>query len=199
MDRQNDRAVLTGIVAAPPSFSHSGRMGEYFTFPLEVERLSGAVDTLNIIAARELCEAQDLKKGERITLRGEIRSYNNRSGAGARLVLTVLARSIERTSAQFENSVRLEGVLVKLPSYRKTPMGREICDLMLAVQGRYGKSDYLPCIVWGIRAREAADWEVGQKLLLRGRMQSRKYIKATDNGQEEKTAFEISVSDVEAI
>ena len=123
---------------------------------------------------------------------GEVRSFNSRRGTGARLVITVLARELSVCEEEDDNRVFLTGTLCKAPVLRSTPMGREICDLMLAVNRRYGRSDYLPCICWGLSAREAARWEVGARVELEGRLQSRRYIKMTESGPVEKTAFEIS-------
>lgn len=191
MERDNDRAVLVGEAAGRPELSHRGREGEYWRFPLAVERLSGAVDTLNIIARKELLEALDVEDG-RLRITGEVRSYNNRSGQGAKLVLTVLAREMSFTGGDFENSVYLSGALCKEPCYRRTPMGREICDLMLAVNRPRGGSDYLPVIVWGADARDAASLHTGSLVELTGRMQSRAYVKYIEDEPTEKVAYEIS-------
>ena len=196
MDRVNDRAMLVGRVAAEPELSHTGRDGEYYRFPLDVERLSGTVDRVNVLIKGELCKSLGLTEGENVRVRGEMRSFNNRSGVGAKLVIYVLARELERYPGEPENEIFLSGTIVKQPIYRRTPMGREICDLMLAVQRRYHRSDYLPVIVWGARAREAADWKVGDRVELSGRLQMRKYIKNENGIETEKTAYEISASEI---
>ena len=141
----------------------------------------------------ELCEA------EHIAVTGQLRTFNNRRGEGAKLVITVLAKEIELCDEPDENTVRLTGALCKEPNLRITPMGRDICDLMLAVNRRYGRSDYLPCICWGLKAREAATWMVGTQVKLEGRIQSRRYIKMTEDGPVERTAFEVSVIQAEAV
>lgn len=196
MERVNDKAVLCGNVTARPVISHSGREGTYYTFPLEIERLSGVCDTLNIIAHSDLISALEVEESARLRVEGEVRSFNNRSGSGPRLVLTVLARTMRFTDGDFVNDIYLSGTICKAPGYRRTPMGREICDIMLAVNRRYGRSDYLPCIVWGTKAREASRWGVGTAVELNGRMQSRIYIKNGENGPVEKTAFEISAAEI---
>ena len=127
---------------------------------------------------------------------GELRSFNNKSGEGARLVITVFAKEIILCDDEDCNVIRLIGTLCKKPNLRTTPMGRDICDLMLAVNRKYGRSDYLPCIAWGIKAREAADWDVGTTVSLEGRIQSRTYIKLIDDVPVEKTAFEVSVIEI---
>ena len=190
-------AQLCGTVSAAPVFSHESRGESFFAFPLEISRLSGAVDTVNIIARRELLESVEISEAEKLRVTGELRSYNNKSGEGARLVITVFAKELMLCSEDDANEVRLIGTLCKKPNLRMTPMGRDICDLMLAVNRRYGRSDYLPCITWGITARKASDWDVGTTVLLTGRIQSRSYIKLIDDIPTEKTAFEVSVTDID--
>jgi single-stranded DNA-binding protein len=196
----NNNADLVGTLAAPPRFSHkganaSGTETEYYTFPLEIARLSGATDVINIIAARELLESAELTSGgDKVAVLGEIRTYNNKSGEGAKLVISILARELRITNEDERNVVALRGVLCKMPNIRRTPLGREICDLMLAVNRRYGRGDYIPCIAWGRTAEAASELTVGNSLALLGRMQSRKYNKALENGSgEERTAYEVSI------
>lgn len=192
----NNLAVLCGAVSERPSFSHSSRDESFYTFPLEIMRLSGAYDRINIIARRELLEELEIKGGEKLRITGEVRSFNNKSGDGARLVISVYAKELLFCDDDDENRIHLIGTLCKKPNLRTTPMGRDICDLMLAVNRRYGRSDYLPCITWGSKAREAALWDVGNVTELDGRLQSRSYIKLIDDEPVEKTAFEISVTDI---
>lgn len=195
----NDYACLCGSIGGRPRYSHSSRGLEFYTFPLEVERLSGYVDSLNILVRREqLDRLADIGLGK-LWLEGELRSYNDRHGSGAKLVISVLAKSLAFCQEPFLNSVELRGTICKPPKLRSTPMGRDICDIMLAVNRRYGRSDYLPCICWGRKAREAAHWQVGDRLELQGRIQSRRYIKMTEEGPLEKTAFEVSANSLERI
>jgi primosomal replication protein N len=183
---------LCGAGAETPSFSHVGGAERYFTFPLEVERLSGAVDRINVVAREELLNLALTGEG-RLCVEGELRSFNNKRGGGSRLVITVLAQQLYFTEEEDVNQVLLTGVICKPPTFRKTPMGRQICDLMLAVNRRYGRSDYLPCIAWGRLAEELSRRGVGDAVSLEGRIQSRKYIK-TENGEStERTAFEVSI------
>ena len=126
-------------------------------------------------------------------MRGELRSFNNKSGKGSKLVISVFAREISFTGEEDKNSVILIGTLCKPPNLRRTPMGREICDLMLAVNRKYGRSDYLPCIAWGRNAELASTWSVGKEIKITGRIQSRKYIKIENGEGIEKVAFEVSV------
>ena len=199
MDENNCRnyARLCGTVAAPPAFSHAGRGESYYTLPLAVTRLSGARDTVNVILRQSLMEGLALYEAEKLCVTGELRSFNNKSGEGAKLVITVFARELMLCDDEDANEVRLSGTLCKTPNLRLTPMGRDICDLMLAVNRPYGRSDYLPCITWGLNARRAAAWDVGTSVALTGRLQSRAYIKMTDSGPVEKTAFEVSVAEID--
>ena len=189
-------AQLCGVIAAAPVFSHSGRGESFYTFPLEVARLSGATDKINIIVRDELMESVALNEAEKLCVKGELRSFNNKSGEGAKLVITVFAKELYLCDDDDLNEVHLVGTLCKKPNLRMTPMGRDICDLMLAVNRRYGRSDYLPCITWGLKARETAEWDTGTMVTLDGRIQSRSYIKIVGGDPVEKTAFEVSVTDI---
>ena len=191
---QNNTAELRGTLAGPPELSHLSRGTEYYTVPLITRRLSGARDRANVILPGALLPCLP-EPGEKLWLRGELRSFNNRSGFGSRLVITVLARQLCPTREEHENFVELTGALCRAPVYRTTPMGREICDVMLAVNRRYGRSDYLPCIAWGKNALLASAWAVGRTVSLRGRFQSRVYVKTLETGEtREKTAYEVSVT-----
>ena len=199
MTYENNYIKLCGTVAAAPVYSHTGRGQQFFTFPLEISRLSGNTDKLNIILRKEqLSLLEDTGRGK-LCVTGQLRTYNNRRGEGAKLVITVLAKELHFCTGEDENLVCLTGTICKQPSLRVTPMGRDICDIMLAVNRHYGRSDYLPCICWGLKAREAALWPVGTTLKLEGRLQSRPYIKLTENGPQERVAFEVSVSSSEEV
>ena len=189
-------AQLCGVIAAAPVFSHSGRGESFYTFPLEVARLSGATDKINIIVRDELMESVALNEAEKLCVKGELRSFNNKSGEGAKLVITVFAKELYLCDDDDLNEVHLVGTLCKKPNLRMTPMGRDICDLMLAVNRRCGRSDYLPCITWGLKARETAEWDTGTMVTLDGRIQSRSYVKIVGGDPVEKTAFEVSVTDI---
>ena len=198
MDRMeaNNYTRLCGVMTAPPAFSHSSRGLEFYHFPLTVERLSGNIDTLNILVRKEQLAALEPGEGGKLCVTGEVRSFNSRHGTGARLVITVLARELDFCDEEDGNLVRVRGTLCKRPNLRSTPLGREICDLMLAVNRRYGRSDYLPSICWGLAAREASGWEVGTRVALEGRIQSRDYIKLTEAGPVQRTAYEISATQI---
>ena len=194
MENLNNSAELCGIIVSAPRFSHSSRGASFYTFPLTARRLSGAADTVNVVMPEKLLEGVELPEGGRVRVLGEVRSFNNRSGVGSRLVISVFARALLPGDGEDFNRVLLRGTLCKPPNFRRTPMGREICDLMLAVNRRCARSDYLPCIAWGSAAETAACWTVGTVTGIDGRLQSRVYVKQTEAGETEKTAFEVSVS-----
>ena len=193
----SNQVTLCGTVTALPRLSHRNRDEDFYIFSLEVQRLSGAADTVNVLARGKLLENLELEQGcKKLCIHGEIRSFNNKSGVGAKLVITVFARDLNFTDEPDENQVQLSGVICKPPTLRKTPMGREISDLMIAVNRRYGRSDYIPCIAWGIHARRAADWAVGTAVSLEGRLQSRSYVKNENGILIEKTAYEVSLTEI---
>ena len=194
-----NHAALRGTVDALPVFSHENHGVEYQVFPLAVPRLSGTVDRLNVVSARPLLERRPLTPGDRVEVQGEVRSFNNRTGPGSRLVITLFARSVAPTREEPANQLTLAGVLCKPPILRRTPLGREICDLMLAVNRKYGRADYLPCIAWGALARRCGGLEVGDGLRLEGRLQSRIYQKVVEGVVQDRTAFEISVMRLEPV
>lgn len=197
MESKN-QGVLVGRVVGGARVSHMNHGVTYYVFPLEVDRLSGTADVLNVVAARELLEGCPVAVGEICRVTGEVRSFNNRSGVGSRLVITFFARTLERAEGEHDNRLLLSGTLCKTPILRRTPLGREICDLLLAVNRRYGRSDYLPCIAWGAAARACGMLGVGDSLTLTGRLQSRKYRKVAGDREEERTAYEISVISLES-
>ena len=194
-NRKNNYVLLRGAVSEAPRFSHESRDERFYQFSMEISRLSGTVDTVHIIARQALLEGLSLEnsEGKQLCVCGELRSFNNKSGVGPKLVITVYAMELSWCEGEDENLVELHGVLCKAPNLRTTPMGREICDLMLAVNRRYGRSDYLPCIAWGANARLAATFTVGTPVQLSGRIQSRTYTKLVEGQAVEKVAFEVSV------
>ena len=194
-----NRALLCGTVAGEPVLSHENHGVSYAVFPLSAPRLSGAEDRLNVVAARPLLTDCPLAPGDRVEVQGEVRSFNNRTGPGSRLVITLFARSLSPTRAEPANCLELSGVLCKPPILRRTPLGREICDLMLAVNRKYGRADYLPCIAWGTLAQRCGGLHVGDGVKLEGRLQSRSYQKVVDGVTQDRTAFEVSVMHLEPV
>ena len=193
----NNIVRLVGTAAGRPRLSHVCRGERFDLLPLRVLRLSGTEDEIPILLRERQLETLELTEEDKLCVCGELRSFNNRSGEGARLVITVFARSIEFGGGADETFVQLRGALCRAPKLRCTPLGRDICDLMLAVNRPYGRSDYLPCICWGQQARQAALWPVGTRLRLAGRIQSRRYVKMSADGPLEKTAYEVSAAEIE--
>jgi len=198
-----NRINLTGEIASECVFSHDVYGEGFYNFNLLVPRLSDATDLLPITISERIIEGSRFAVGELINLNGQIRSYNNYIEAEGRnrLVLTVFAKDykfVEEIGRQNPNDVALDGYICKPPIYRTTPFGREITDLLLAVNRSYNKSDYIPCITWGRNARYASKLEVGDNIKIWGRMQSRLYQKKLDEDNiVEKTAFEVSVARLE--
>jgi primosomal replication protein N len=192
-----NQAALRGRAGEGPRPSHTNHGVTYFTFPLEVERLSGTLDILNVVASQEVLERCPVSPGELYEVTGSVRSFNNRSGVGSRLVITLFARTLSPAQGEHENHLELTGTLCKAPSLRTTPLGREICDLLLAVNRPYGRADYLPCIAWGALARACGELQVGDRVHLTGRLQSRVYRKVLGTHEEERTAYEVSVLTLE--
>ena len=194
-----NRMVLHGRVAQPPALSHRNHEVEFFSFPLAVSRLSGVADQVNVVASRALLDGCGwLERGEEITVHGEVRTFNNRSGVGSRLIISVFAKELLLEQGEDENRLLLSGTLCKPPSLRSTPLGRSICDMILAVNRRYGRADYLPCIAWGSLAHQCGGLEVGSTLCFEGRLQSRTYTKNLGDRTEERVAFEVSVMNLAA-
>ncbi|MCL2403913.1 MAG: single-stranded DNA-binding protein [Defluviitaleaceae bacterium] len=192
--------ILTDLV-----FSHEIYGEGFYRFDVEVERLSGAADALPVTVSERIIDKSTLKPGQHVLIRGQIRSYNNYVEADRKnkLVLTIFARDIEfqpQAADVNPNDVFLNGYLCKPPIYRTTPFGREIADLLVAVNRSYNKSDYIPCIAWGRNARYAGRLAVGDNIRLWGRMQSRQYQKRKDDGEVlEKTAYEVSTAKIEVV
>lgn len=199
-DWNENRARLTGQAMEEPEYSHTNHGEDFFRFPLRSHRLSGAADQVNLLVSRTVLESQPVHPGQRLTAEGEIRSYNNRSGVGSRLVITLFVKQLFPAGDEpDDNRLTLAGVLCKQPNYRRTPLGREICDLMLAVNRKYGRADYLPCIAWGLLAQRSAELSVGDGIRLEGRLQSRAYTKITEAGQVKRVAFEVSIMTMELV
>ena len=190
---------LHGAVGEAPVYSHLNHGVEFYTFPLVVRRLSGAEDQVNVVAPLELLECcGPLERESELTVLGEVRTFNNRTGVGSRLVISAFARELRQEPGEDENRLELSGTLCKTPSLRATPLGRTICDMILAVNRRYGRADYLPCIAWGSLAHRCGGMEVGDQLRLTGRLQSRTYTKVSGDRSEERVAFEVSIMSLAA-
>ena len=184
--------TLRGSLSALPQFSHENHGKRFFRFCLEIPRLSGAVDILPVIAEETILNTIDPTAGEMITVVGQVRSHNSRENGIRRLLIFVYAGTLIAEDGPPINDVTLCGPLCREPNFRRTPLGREICDAMLAVPRAYKRADYLPCILWGRTARDVAACHVRDQVTVCGRLQSRLYTKQTENGPEERTAYEVS-------
>ena len=207
---ENNYLVLIGKIISDKTFSHEIYGESFYIFNLEVPRLSGNEDIIPITISERLIANFDLTIGRKVVIEGQFRSYNSYENERNRLVLTVFAKDIKFVENQEEeievskdvvsNEVILNGYICKKPIYRQTPFGREISDLLLAVNRAYNKSDYIPCIAWGRNARFCENIPVGTEVKIVGRVQSRTYEKKYDDGRvETKVAYEVSVSSLEVV
>ena len=192
MEHIENQVRLRGSLLALPQYSHENHGKKFFRFTLEVERLSGALDLLPVVAEEGLLNSIDLSSGSMLTVTGQIRTHNIRENGVRHLLIFVFAVQIICEDGQFLNEVIVEGPLCKEPIYRRTPLGREICDVMLAVPRAFRRADYLPCILWGRTAYEISQCHTRDRIRIEGRLQSRIYTKVTENGLQERTAYEIS-------
>ena len=204
MELENNRVSLTGYFSNRFEFSHEKFGEKFFIAELAVERLSGVKDFIPVMVSDRLIEVKEDYTGYPVKIDGQFRSYNKKEENRKRLILSVFATDIEFLDGYVvnadNNAISLDGYICKEPVYRQTPNGREIADLIVAVNRPYGKSDYIPCIVWGRNARYASSLEVGTHIALDGRIQSREYIKKLDGGQTEtKVAYEVSVGKIEVV
>ena len=192
----NNNVLIKGKIIKLPTYSHSV-MGEgFFEMYVEVKRLSDETDVLPVTISERLIEG--FKLGDEIGISGQFRSYNKLEGEKSKLMLTIFVKElIDANDISAVNQINMVGYICKEPIYRTTPFGREICDVLLAVNRAYNKSDYLPCIAWGRNARFVKNLEVGEKVNIVGRIQSREYQKKIDeNIVETKTAYEISITQI---
>ena len=199
MEQNINQIILRGSLVSLPEFSHENHGRRFFRFLLEVPRLSGAVDILPVIAEEKLISQLELWPGEEYTITGQIRSHNCRTEISRRLLVFVFASDILAEAGESVNDVILEGPLCREPTFRRTPLGREICDVMLAVPRAFRRADYLPCILWGRTAQEVSACHTRDKIRICGRLQSRVYTKLTDTGPIERTAYEISALSAEIL
>ena len=187
-----NQITLRGSLEGLPEFSHDNHGKRFYRFILEVPRLSGAVDHLPVIVAESILNSLDPSGGEMLTVTGQVRSHNLRDNGKRHLSVFVFAASGTAGDGEPINTVLLDAIVCREPTYRRTPLGREICDVMLAVPRAFHRADYLPCILWGRVAAEAAQCVVGERLIINGRLQSRVYTKLTEEGAQERTTYEVS-------
>ncbi len=206
---ENNSLVLMGKVANEKTFSHEIYGEKFYQFSLSVPRLSGNADNIPITISERLFKDEDIAIGKNVKVNGQFRSYNGYENNKNRLVLTVFVKDIEFLPDGDEvlsdkdvvsNEVDLTGFICKPPIYRQTPFGREITDILIAVNRAYNKSDYIPCIAWGRNARFCSKMPVGTEVKVTGRVQSRNYEKKYEDGTvEQRVAYEVSVSNLEVV
>ena len=206
---ENNQLILVGKVTSEKRLSHEIYGEKFYTFDLSVPRLSGNADIIPITISERLLVERDIEIGNNIVIEGQFRSYNSYENEKNKLILTVFAKEIRFSDEQEEfqptkenisNEVTLTGYICKKPIYRKTPFGREIADLLLAVNRAYNKSDYIPCIAWGRNARFCENVPVGTEIRIVGRVQSRQYEKKYEDGTSEiKVAYEVSIASLEVV
>lgn len=203
---ENNHLVLLGKVVSEKSYSHEIYGEKFYVFNLEVVRLSSTVDIIPITVSERLLTEMELTIGKKVKVEGQFRSYNNYENERNRLILTVFAKEIteveeigeEKEKEEVTNEVVLVGYICKKPIYRQTPFGREIADVLLAVNRAYNKSDYIPSIAWGRNARFCQNMEVGTEVKITGRVQSRNYEKKFEDGTSEtRIAYEVSIASME--
>lgn len=202
---ENNKIELCGVIASTPELNHKTYGENFYGFRLSCSRKSTEKDMLPIIVSDRLVEIKDLQVDKRISVKGQVRTFNKHiSDDKRKLLIMVFARDVREveeeseSAPEFNNNVKLSGYICKPPVYRVTPKGREIADVLIAVNRTYGKSDYIPCITWGRNARYTGNLDVGTRVDVEGRLQSREYTKKLDDGTEEiRTAYEISVSRIE--
>lgn len=188
----HNQIILRGSLVELPAFSHENHGKSFFRFSLEVPRLSGAIDILPIVAEESILNQIDLSGGSMITVTGQIRTHNVREAGRRRLMVFVFASELTTEEGEPINQVTLDACLCREPTFRRTPLGREICDVMLAVPRQFHRADYIPCILWGRVAAEASEHSTGDRICIVGRLQSRIYTKLTEAGAEERTTYEVS-------
>jgi len=201
---QNNYIMLVGKITSEKKFSHEIYGESFFNFDLEIPRLSGISDIIPITISERLIANFDLSLGKQVVIEGQFRSYNTYEDSKSRLILTVFVKEIREKGEDEEikvpNEVQLVGHICRKPIYRKTPFGREIADILVAVNRAYNKSDYIPCITWGRNARFCENMQIGTELRLVGRVQSRPYEKKHEDGTvEQRTAYEVSISSLEFV
>lgn len=201
---ENNQVIITGEITSDFRYSHEVFGEGFYMVDVAVNRLSSFADIIPLMISERLINTEESYIGKVIRVTGQFRSYNRHEEKKNRLVLSVFVRELEFVEEQPDgeksNQIFLDGYICKEPIYRKTPLGREIADLLIAVNRSYGKSDYIPCICWGRNARYASGFEIGGHIQLVGRIQSREYMKKIDENESEKrVAYEISVSKIEYI
>lgn len=201
---ENNQVTIAGTIASDFKFSHETYGEKFYSVDVGVARFSGTVDMIPVMVSGGMMNTETSRIGEKIRVSGQFRSFNRHDNDKNRIVLSVFAHEIEfldeMQSSLDCNEILLDGYICKVPIYRKTPLGREICDFLIAANRSYGKSDYIPCITWGRNALYTSGLYVGSRVKLYGRIQSREYTKnLSDTETETRTAYEVSVSKIELV
>ena len=200
---ENNIITLTGTVETEAAYSHSVLDEKFYTFMLRVPRLSQNDDILPVTIAEHQLDSMLIKEGNKIKVKGQLRSYNKYTSLKTRLILTVFAKGIAPAYAddtENPNEIFINGFICKAPIYRRTPFGREITDLIVAVNRAFNRSDYIPAIAWGKNAVFSENLEVGSNVMLWGRLQSRNYNKRiSEDETEQRTAYELSITKIEKL
>lgn len=198
MYKKNNYVILKGVVLEEARYSHRTAHETFYLIKLGVARFSGKVDEIPVLIADNTYDVFSIKTGQWLSINGRYHSYNKLDGDGTHLILSVYGYKIKKNDAQeYENRVYLNGYVCRKPIWRKTPLEREITDVLVAVNRLFGKSDYIPCICWRGNARSAAGFSVGTRINIVGRIQSREYLKRYNDGKtEQKTAYEVSVQEI---
>ena len=199
MEHAINTITVRGSLQDLPKFSHENHGKRFFRFNLEVSRRSGAVDVLPVVVEEQIMGAVNPTAGEMLTVTGQIRSYNHRSDGVRHLMIFIFASIVIAEDGEPINDVVLEGALCRQPTFRRTPLGREICDVMLVVTRAFHRADYLPCILWGRTAQEISVCHTRDIIRIEGRLQSRTYTKMTEEGPVQRTAYEISALSAQII
>lgn len=199
MEHVTNTITLRGSLLELPVFSHENHGKRFYRFTLEVPRLSGAVDLLPIVAEETMVMNLDPTAGDMLKVLGQVRSHNVHSEDGRHLLIFVFASALAVESGEPINDVYVEGPLCREPTYRRTPLGREICDAMLAIPRAFRRADYLPCIIWGRTAQAISECHTRDIIGIHGRLQSRIYTKLKPEGAEDRTTYEISALNAEHI
>jgi len=195
MKIENNQVQILGRITSDFTFNHETLDDKFYLVFVETQRASGTKDRIQVLVSDKLFDVTKDYKNENVYIEGQFRSYNKDDGLKKHLFLSVFATEIYLTDAEEPiNEIMLDGFVCKNPSYRETPLRREITDLTLAVNRPYGKSDYIPCICWGRNARFASSFGVGEHVSLVGRIQSREYVKNYVDYSETLTAYEVSVN-----
>ena len=192
MEQFENKVLIRGTLQNIPRFSHENHGRKFYRFHLEVPRLSGTVDILPVITELRTLESMDLTAGGYIRAEGQIRSHNTSDETGRHLLIFIFATQLSAEEGPPINEIRITGSICRTPTFRTTPLGRDICDIMLAVPRAFHRADYLPCILWGTNARRFSQAAIRDRIEIYGRMQSRVYTKYIDGIPQERTAYEIS-------